>query len=288
MKYDYVVIDFEYADSRQFACQLGIVPVLNGVIVDKIEYLIQPPENKYGFYETKVHGITPEMTKFSPTFEDVWDEIEMYFDMQTIVCHGAATDVNVLQKTLKHYGLQYPTIGVIDTLDKIGKKPLEHLALAYGVEYINQHNALSDALALAEIYIKHKNGHKADLSVANEPKEKPKRTDMFEGKKIKPELLIKNLDVENKDNPFYNKSIVITGTFFIERNIIASIFKKLGADINTSISKKTNFVLAGDDAGPAKLLKIAQLNKEGCGIKLLMSNELEDIIENKFDSIIKK
>ena len=285
MKYDYVVIDFEYADSRQFACQLGIVPVINGAIVDKIGYLIQPPGNEYGYFETQVHGITPEMTKDAPTFEDIWDEIEMYFDLQTIVCHGAATDFNVLRKTTLFYDLQMPTMQVIDTVDKIGKKKLGILAQAFNVDYVDKHNALADAVALAEIYIKHKKGEKPDYSFVEETIEKVKKPTLYSDKRIDPALLCKNLDVENKENPFYNKSIVITGTFFMERNIIASIFKKLGADINTSISRKTNFVLAGDDAGPAKLLKVAQLNNEGCEIRLLMSDELENIIQNKFENI---
>lgn len=285
MKYDYVVIDFEYADDRQFACQLGIVPVLKGEIVDKIEYLIQPPDNSYGRYQMAVHKITPEMTIGSPTFADIWDEIENYFDMQTIVCHGAATDITVLSKTLKYYGLPHPLIQVIDTVEKIGKIKLEVLAESFGVEYSNKHNALSDALVLAEVYNKYKKGVKSNYLITNQTTKKATKPALYADKKIDSDLLCKNLDVENKENPFYNKSIVITGTFFIERNLIASIFKKLGADVNTTISKKTDYVLAGDDAGMSKMLKVVQLNKDGCGIKVLMTDELEDIIQNKFENI---
>ena len=107
----------------------------------------------------------------------------------------------------------------------------------------------------------------------------------FKYKKFDTELLQKNLDVENQCNPFYDKTIVITGDFDIKRDIIAGKLYSLGADINTVISKNTNFVLIGENAGPAKMVKIHNLIESGVNIKLLDKTHLYSIMSNHFEDI---
>ena len=60
--------------------------------------------------------------------------------------------------------------------------------------------------------------------------------------KINSETLIQNLDVDDIGNYFYNKKVVITGTFSIGRQEMAEMLQSKGADVNTAISKKTNIV----------------------------------------------
>ena len=55
--------------------------------------------------------------------------------------------------------------------------------------------------------------------------------------------------------------------------------KKLGADVDTSITKKTAFVCIGDDAGPKKLETIKKYNEIGCNIVSLSECELIPIFE---------
>jgi len=85
--------------------------------------------------------------------------------------------------------------------------------------------------------------------------------------------------VENIDNPFYNKKIVISGVFenFPIRNNLALLLKKYGADINGSISKETDIFIAGSDWGPKKMEKFLNLKSEGYKIELM--NELGLILE---------
>lgn len=109
----------------------------------------------------------------------------------------------------------------------------------------------------------------------------------FKNKKINPELLQKNLDTDFKENPFYDKTIVITGDFEIKRSVIADKLYELGADINTAISKKTNYVLMGQNAGPAKTIKINELITSGVDIKILSETHLYSIMSNHFEDIEK-
>jgi NAD-dependent DNA ligase len=89
-------------------------------------------------------------------------------------------------------------------------------------------------------------------------------------------------DLENADpsSPLFNKRTVITGVFnHFSRDELASKLRKMGADLNGSVSKKTDFVIVGDEAGPMKLQKIKQLNEENANIVILKEPEVLSIIK---------
>lgn len=74
----------------------------------------------------------------------------------------------------------------------------------------------------------------------------------------------------SKDSPFKDKTFVITGTLpNYKRTEAASIIEKLGGRVSGSVSKKTDFVLAGEEAG-SKLTKAQSL-----GIKIIDEEEFE-------------
>ena len=60
---NFIAIDFETATPKQHsACQLGIVVVENGNIVEEKVFLIQPPNNKYIPMNTQIHGLKEKDT----------------------------------------------------------------------------------------------------------------------------------------------------------------------------------------------------------------------------------
>jgi DNA ligase (NAD+) len=72
--------------------------------------------------------------------------------------------------------------------------------------------------------------------------------------------------------PLNGKTFVITGTFSTERSIIKKKLESLGAKVSDSVSKKTNYLLAGENAG-SKLTKAREL-----AIQVLSESELEKLI----------
>ncbi len=75
--------------------------------------------------------------------------------------------------------------------------------------------------------------------------------------------------VEAKENPFKNKTIVLTGTMSQPRGEIKEMLEKLGAKVSGSVSKKTDFLIYGEDAG-SKLTKA-----EGLGVVTLTEDEMK-------------
>lgn len=54
---------------------------------------------------------------------------------------------------------------------------------------------------------------------------------------------------EARENPFKGKTAVLTGTMSQSRSAIKEMLENLGAKISGSVSKKTDFLIYGDDAG---------------------------------------
>jgi DNA ligase (NAD+) len=79
---------------------------------------------------------------------------------------------------------------------------------------------------------------------------------------------------ENKNDKLANKTFVITGSFEnFTRDEIKEKIRKLGGKNSSSVSKKTDFVLAGEEAG-TKLNKAKDL-----GIKILTEKDFLDLIK---------
>ncbi len=72
--------------------------------------------------------------------------------------------------------------------------------------------------------------------------------------------------VEAKENPFKDKTVVLTGAMSHSRGAIQKELEALGAKVTSSVSKKTDFLIYGADAGSkydkAKKLGVTLLNED--------------------------
>ena len=69
---------------------------------------------------------------------------------------------------------------------------------------------------------------------------------------------------------FTNKSVVLTGTLAnMSRDYATEILEQLGAKVVSSVSKKTDYVLAGENAG-SKLTKAVSLGVKIIGLDVLL------------------
>lgn len=87
-------------------------------------------------------------------------------------------------------------------------------------------------------------------------------------------VVIEKVEVKGEENPnFARKTFVLTGTLSRPRKEIEALIESLGGKTSSSVSKNTNYVLAGEDAG-SKLDKARAL-----GVQI--------IDEETFNSLIK-
>lgn len=85
-------------------------------------------------------------------------------------------------------------------------------------------------------------------------------------------LNFKTKTVNKASNKLDGKIFVITGTMSLPRNKIEEIIKKNGGKVSSSVSKKTDFLIAGENAG-SKLDKADKLN-----VKVIFEQEFEDML----------
>jgi DNA ligase (NAD+) len=77
---------------------------------------------------------------------------------------------------------------------------------------------------------------------------------------------------EAEENPFKGKTVVLTGTMSVSRGVVKEMLEKLGAKVSGSVSKKTDFLVYGEEAG-SKLAKA-----ESLGVVTLTEDEMRGMV----------
>ncbi|CAA6824102.1 MAG: DNA ligase (EC, partial [uncultured Sulfurovum sp.] len=67
--------------------------------------------------------------------------------------------------------------------------------------------------------------------------------------------------VEAEENPFKDKTVVLTGTMSVGRGVVKEMMENLGGKVSGSVSKKTDYLIYGEDAG-SKYDKAVKLGVE--------------------------
>jgi DNA polymerase-3 subunit epsilon len=149
----FTAIDFETAQGkRNSICQIGIVQVVDGEIVETYNKLVRPPDNFYFYRNTEIHGISSKDTENESTFDVLWHEIKHFIENQHVVAHNAAFDISCLKQTLDFYNLEHVHFEQHCTY-KIYGENLADLCRKHKIK-LNHHDALSDAMACAELFMK--------------------------------------------------------------------------------------------------------------------------------------
>ena len=211
---NFIALDVETAIGKRWSiCQIGLAIVEKGKIISTISKLVQPPQNEYNHWNINVHGITPEMTINEPLFPKIWNEIYPLIRNKSLVAHNAPFDINCLQQTLEYYNLPIPDFKCACTYAQTGKK-LDIACKEFDIELTNHHDAASDAVACAEVFLKILKGAEPNSSVQQTHQKDTNYESPFKGhERLSGDLLKPNLDQADPNNPFYSKKIVFTLCF---------------------------------------------------------------------------
>ena len=161
----FVVIDFETANQyKESVCQMGIAVVENDSIVATENFLIRPPYEH--FSNTRIHGITFDDVKDSPTFPELWPQIKNFIEGQVVAAYNARFDLKCLVSVLKFYQIPVPNFAAFDILENVRECSEEHksklshcinhqlvtVAKELGFAH-DAHDALSDAVVAAQVQL---------------------------------------------------------------------------------------------------------------------------------------
>jgi DNA polymerase-3 subunit epsilon len=107
---------------------------------------------------THVHGLTTEMLEGQPTFADIVADLVDVLAGRTLVAHNVAFDYSFLAAEAELVGAELPIDTAMCTVElsrrlRLGVENLrlETLAAHWGVTQMRPHDALDDALVLAQI-----------------------------------------------------------------------------------------------------------------------------------------
>jgi DNA ligase (NAD+) len=175
---------------------------------------------------------------------------------------------------------------LINGIEKSKEIAFERVLYALGIRYVGEtvakklakHYKNIDAIAIAslmDLILVDEIGDKIAQSVI-EFFENPENRLLIERLKtvgVQFEIIEKNTQVSNK---LSGKTFVVSGVFqLFSRDDLKKAIEDNGGKVGSSISAKTDYVIAGENMGPAKLEKANQL-----GIKIISENDFLHLLND--------
>lgn len=288
-----------------------IIPKIVGVdmdarfmVGDKVRFIDKCPEcgSPLTRYEGEAAHYCTNDTACPPQIKG---KIEHFVSRKAMNIDGLGVETidQFYQEGLIHtvadlYTLKAPDIA---RLDRMGKKsalnimegiraskevPFERVLFALGIRFVGETTAKTlakafrsiDALAKAsldDLMQVDEIGARIAQSILLYFADEKNREQIERLREAGVQLEMEELDLSEYTDKLAEKSIVISGVFtHHSRDEYKEIIEKNGGKNVGSISKKTSFILAGDNMGPAKLEKANKL-----GIPILTEEEFLKLIE---------
>jgi DNA polymerase-3 subunit epsilon len=158
----FTAIDFETANpKRASVCAVGVVKVRDGVVVDTLETLVQPPpgHESFGSFNVAVHGITAWDVMGAPTWDVVYPKIAELAGGDALVAHNASFDRSVLTQASAVHGISVPRSQWLCTRDTarsvldLPSYKLPDVSRALNIAAHSHHDAGADARQCALVLV---------------------------------------------------------------------------------------------------------------------------------------
>ena len=168
MKYAAFDVETPNSQNRRMSA-VGVTLLDETGITGNFSFLVNP-ETHFDPFNISLTGITPAMVKNSPTFPQLWEELEELLSGRTLLAHNAPFDLSVLAKCLRDYGIAWHTSVPYACTCQMSRRlmpglpnhRLNTLCACLGIE-LAHHHAGSDSRACGEILLHHLAGG-ADLA----------------------------------------------------------------------------------------------------------------------------
>lgn len=298
---DFIAIDFETANQKHDSpCSLGISLVISGSITKTYSYLINP-EVEFSPINISIHRITSTDVINSPTFPEVWSEVEELFLNYPVVAHNVSFDRSVLEKVCNRYNIQLPELNYFCTLElfqynfpDLDCYTLDSLCKHFQIELEQHHDCCCDCIACAKLMnllMSYENIEiMANIKGSSHYKSKPSKSKReWNNFGVEPEYKPSNVEFsEIQLISFDSKNFVVTGEFEgYTRKEIMKIIETNGGVFKKNITKSTDYLIAGmqdinvlahpDEVKSTKIIEAENLQQNGYKIEII---SLQTLLEN--------
>lgn len=303
----YIVLDFETTGKNHkldSIIEIGAVKYERGSETATFETLVNPLR-PIPWDIVKLTGISDQAVEAAPLLNDILPQFVDFLGDLPIVAHNASFEKSFLTDIYNSLGLEFKN-PIIDTL-KTARKAFPSLenhklktlksVLSLREDIDISHRALSDVYVTAELYRvcteKLRNIKLSDTgnesvqhdcsadeaSSRNLPKSNTKQR---RKPNKKPSEFTTTVDEIDKNNPLNGKSVVFTGSHELEREELMQIVVNCGAIIKSAVSRKTDYLIVGNDGVHSKERFARELNEKGeANIKVLTVEALLEIAKTE-------
>lgn len=297
---NFVALNVKTANAfKRSICQIGITEVLDGKVQSPRSWLVKPKED-YNKSYIAFNGITPEDTKNSPSFPDVWKNVYPFLEGKIVVAHYTSFQMFALKDAFDDNKMEYPTFDYFCTcnISKFLIKGLYSYSLDKVLNYLSitfeaNHKADNDSKGCAELLLKF-------LEMDNCTLEEMVNKYQFQRGKFAPNTFVSPLSIRkskkivlsdhpelvDEGNYFYGKNVCFTGKcIYGNREEMLQKIKDIGGIPTNSVTKKTEILVVGqqdyrvvgDSCMSGKQKKALMLLDKGQDIEILSEIEFLEI-----------
>jgi len=174
---------------------------------------------------------------------------------------------------------------MLDGIEKSKEMPFEKVLFGLGIRYVGEtvarklavHFKNIDCIASAtfdELITAEEIGERIALSIIEYFSDEKHKAEIEKLKEQGLQFVTIEKEVKLASEKLSGQTFIISGTFEKSRDELKDIIEQNGGKILGSISAKLNFVVAGDNMGPAKLEKAQKLN-----VPIISDEELFKMLE---------
>ena len=281
-------IDVETANSdRASICQIGIVHVVDGNIVETWQTLVNP-EDWFDPLNVRIHGISEESVQSSPTLPEIRAELRRRLRGSILLSHTAFDRV-AFERAMNKYDLEQLRVIWLDSSRIVRKTWSKYAQRGYRLKNVTwdlgikfkHHDALEDARAAAEITIRACNetgvGINQWISRVAKPIRRKTITNEVEHEQI----------TTNTDGHLYGETLAFTGSLSIPRAAASKLALNAGCEVNNSVSLSCTLLVVGFQNRSrlngydksSKHRKAEELVAQGHSVQIISESDFFELVE---------
>ena len=291
---DFVAIDFETlrieeaTDGKKYnhlPIQLGMVKYVNGKPLECIDTFINPPVEGLWKSYSKI-GIDSSDCEGAPSYANLHFKIIDFIKELPIIAFNASTERGAFNDVCNYYNFPLPfdEERFIDPYCQLLRNYEYPIPLSKDMSGLERwvrcfdlwreewkaHRAIDDATMTAELYL-----YLQTINIENTLQLKTTLKERKEPCNSHKKMDVPRTVFSEYTDKLAGKSIVISGVFaHYSRDEYKDMIEKNGGKHVGSISKKTTFILAGENMGPSKLEKAQKL-----GVPIINEDEFLKMLE---------